>query len=75
MMRARRAFGHQLAGPDLAGMRIGQIAWSLLYTYAYFLVLRYHLVAPLYQAFRHRLRVEHVIPEAEGALMTPRDAA
>src|SRR3977135_4069884 len=34
------AFGHQLAGPDLAGMRMGQIAWSLRYTHAHFLSLR-----------------------------------
>jgi len=29
------AFAHQLAGSDLAGRRFVQIAWSLLYTYAF----------------------------------------
>jgi DMSO/TMAO reductase YedYZ heme-binding membrane subunit len=62
------AFSHQLAGPDLAGWRIGQVVWSLMYTYAYVLVLRYRVVAPLYQAWRHRLRVQQVIPEADGVV-------
>ncbi len=62
------AFSHQLAGPDLAGRRTLQIAWALLYTYAYGLVLRYRLVAPLQQAFRHRLRVRQVIPETDGVV-------
>ncbi len=67
-LAAGLAFGHQLAGPDLAGARAAQIAWGLLYTYAFGLVLRYRLVAPLHQAFRHRLRVRQVIPEGEGVV-------
>ncbi len=67
-LSAGLAFGHQLAGPDLAGQRAAQVAWGLLYTYAYGLVLRYRLVAPLQQAFRHRLRVLRVIPEADGVV-------
>ena len=62
------AFSHQLAGPDLAGWKIGQILWSLLYVYAYALVARYRIVAPVYQAWRHRLRVQEVRPEAEGVV-------
>ncbi len=62
------AFSHQLAGPDLAGLRAVQIGWSLLYTYAFFLALRYRLLAPVQQAFRHRLRVDQVIPEADGVV-------
>ena len=62
------AFGHQLAGPDLAGRSTAQIAWALLYAYAYALVLRYRLVAPLHQTFRHHLRVRQVIPEGDGVV-------
>ena len=36
--------------------------------YAYVLVLRYRFVAPLYQAWRHRLRVQQVVPEADGVV-------
>ena len=67
-LAAGLAFGHQLAGPDLAGRPGAQIAWALLYTYAFGLVLRYRLVAPLQQASRHRLRVESVIPEGDGVV-------
>jgi ferredoxin-NADP reductase/DMSO/TMAO reductase YedYZ heme-binding membrane subunit len=67
-LAAGLAFGHQLAGPDLAGRRIEQVGWGLLYTYAYALVLRYRCVAPLQQACRHRLRVRQVIPEADGVV-------
>jgi predicted ferric reductase len=67
-LAAGLAFGHQLAGPDLAGHRAEQIAWGLLYSYAYGLVLRYRLVTPLQQALRHRLRVRQVIPEADGVV-------
>ncbi len=67
-LAAGLAFGHQLAGPDLAGRRAVQVVWGLLYTYAYGLVLRYRLVAPLQQAFRHRLRVRQIIPEGDGVV-------
>jgi DMSO/TMAO reductase YedYZ heme-binding membrane subunit len=40
-------FAHQLAGPDLAGRRWLQIAWALLYTYAFELVLRWRVVPAL----------------------------
>jgi predicted ferric reductase len=48
-------FAHQLAGPDFAGRRWLQIAWSLLYTYAFALVLRWRVLQPLFQLWRHRL--------------------
>ena len=67
-LAAGLAFSHQLAGPDLAGRRAVQVAWGLLYTYAYSLVLRYRFVAPLQQAFRHRLRIRQIIPEADGVV-------
>ena len=57
-------FAHQLAGPDLAGRRWLQIAWALLYTYAFALVLRWRVLQPLFQLWRHRLRVEQVRREA-----------
>jgi predicted ferric reductase len=57
-------FAHQLAGPDLAGRRWLQIAWALLYTYAFALVLRWRVLQPLFQLWRHRLRVELVRQEA-----------
>jgi predicted ferric reductase len=57
-------FARQLAGPDFAGRRWLQIAWSLLYTYAFALVLRWRVLQPLFQLWRHRLRVEEVRQES-----------
>ncbi|HZA04244.1 MAG TPA: ferric reductase-like transmembrane domain-containing protein [Propionibacteriaceae bacterium] len=57
-------FIHQLAGPDLAGNRPAQIGWSLLYAYAFALVIRYRLVQPLHQMWRHRLKVEQIVRES-----------
>jgi predicted ferric reductase len=57
-------FAHQLAGPDLAGRQWLQIAWSLLYTYAFVLVLRWRVLQPLFQLWRHRLRVEEIHQES-----------
>jgi predicted ferric reductase len=62
------AFSHQLAGPDLAGRPWLQAAWGLLYAWTFALVLRYRILAPLGAAFRHRLRVIAVIPEAPGVV-------
>ena len=45
-----------------------QIAWALLYTFTFALVIRYRLVAPALAAARHRLRVAAVIPEAAGVV-------
>lgn len=62
------SFTHQLAGPDLAGRLWLQIAWALLYTFTFALVLRYRLIAPVLSALRHRLGVVAVIPEAPGVV-------
>jgi ferredoxin-NADP reductase len=62
------SFSHQLAGPDLAGRPVLQVAWALLYTLTFGLVLRYRVLAPLQAAFHHRLRVIAVIPEASGVV-------
>jgi predicted ferric reductase len=57
------SFLHMLAGPDLAGHRAVQIAWALLYTHVFALVLRHRVLTPLRQAVRHRLRVSAVVLE------------
>jgi predicted ferric reductase len=57
-------FVHQLAGPNLAGNRAAQIGWSLLYAYAFALVIRYRLLQPLHQLWRHRLQVEEIVRES-----------
>jgi predicted ferric reductase len=62
------SFSHELAGPDLAGLPLVQVAWSLLYTFSFGLVLRYRILAPLTQLCRHRLRVDHVVDEGAGVV-------
>jgi predicted ferric reductase len=62
------SFSHELAGPDLAGLPFVQVAWSLLYTFSFGLVLRYRVLAPLTQVWRHRLRVDHVVDEGAGVV-------
>jgi predicted ferric reductase len=54
------SFSHELAGPDLAGNTPAQIIWSCFYTVSFALLLRYRVVEPVLQAWRHRLRVESV---------------
>jgi ferredoxin-NADP reductase len=53
---------------DLAGHRLPQIAWALLYTHVFALLLRHRVLAPLRQAARHRLRVCAVVPEGPGVV-------
>lgn len=62
------SFVHELAGPNLAGRIVLQVGWSLLYAYAVALIVRYRLIAPLLALWRHRLRVQAVIPEADGVV-------
>ena len=67
------AFLHQLAGPDLAGHRVVQIAWTLMYADAFGLVCATgSLRGPWRTPARHRLRVEAVIPEADGVVSIDR---
>jgi predicted ferric reductase len=61
-------FAHQLAGPDLVGRRWLQIAWALLYCYAFALVLRWRVLQPAFQLWRHRLRVEDVRKESKDVM-------
>jgi predicted ferric reductase len=60
------SFGHELAGPSLAGYPIVQVAWSLFYAYTLVLVLRYRVMKPFEHYLRHRMHVESVIVEAPG---------
>ncbi|THG30641.1 ferredoxin reductase family protein [Naasia lichenicola] len=60
------SFPHELAGPDLAGIPVFQVFWSLLYTISFGLLLRYRVLEPLLQFLRHRMRVERVVTEADG---------
>ena len=62
------SFAHMLAGPNLAGIPAVQIAWAVLYAYAFALVLRYRFLGPVGTLWRHRLRVEAVVPEATGVV-------
>jgi len=60
------SFAHELAGPDLAGLPVVQVFWSLLYTASFGLLLRYRVLHPLFHAWRHRLRVDAVVAEGPG---------
>src|SRR3954471_8298410 len=62
------SFLHQLAGPDLAGHRLLQITWAMLYTHVFALLIRHRVLTPLRQATRHRLRVAAVVPEGPGVV-------
>lgn len=57
-----------LAGPNMAGLPVVQILWTLLYAYLFALVVRYRLLGPIGTLWRHRLRVEAVVPEAPGVV-------
>ncbi|MCW2525321.1 MAG: ferric reductase [Pseudonocardiales bacterium] len=61
-------FVHQLAGPDLAGHRVVQVLWALLYTQAFALVLIHRIATPLRNATHHRMRVTAVVPEGHGVV-------
>ncbi len=62
------SFVHQLAGPDVAGHRVVQLLWALMYTHVFGLVVRHRVVAPLRAATRHRLRVRALVDEAPGVV-------
>jgi predicted ferric reductase len=62
------SFVHQLAGPDLAGHRVLQVLWALLYTGVFALVVEHRVVTPLRNAGRHRMRVAAVHAEGPGVV-------
>jgi len=65
---AALSFMHELAGPDMAGHRLLQITWALLYTHVFALLLRHRVMAPLRHFTRHRLQVVAVVPEGPGVV-------
>jgi predicted ferric reductase len=62
------SFSHQLAGPDVAGHRLLQLAWALLYTAVFALVVEHRVLTPLRNAGRHRMRVAGVQQEGPGVV-------
>ena len=62
------SFLHELGGPNLAGRPVVQVLWTLMHAYALALVLRYRVIAPLENVWRHRLRVVAVVGEARGVV-------
>lgn len=62
------SFVHEIAGPNLAGHAVLQVAWSLLFVGPLGLVVRFRLLRPLEQALRHRIVVDRIIPEADGVV-------
>lgn len=73
------AFSHQFAtGAQFMTDLRARIAWSTLYAGAGAAILWFRFVTPVRQAFRHRLRVASVHPEAAGVVsivVTGRDLA
>jgi ferredoxin-NADP reductase/DMSO/TMAO reductase YedYZ heme-binding membrane subunit len=63
------AFSHQFAtGADFMTDRPARVAWSALYAAVAAAIVWYRFLTPAYQAARHRLRVEQVVPEAPGVV-------
>ncbi|KPC59039.1 ferredoxin reductase family protein [Streptomyces chattanoogensis] len=65
---AALAFGHQLAGPDLAGGPLAAWLWTMLHTTVGVLLIWYRVIVPVRQALRHRLRVTEVRTEGPGVV-------
>lgn len=64
-LAASLAFGHQLAGPDLA---LAGWFWALAHATVAVLLVWYRAVVPVRQALRHALRVAAVRVEGPGAV-------
>lgn len=62
------SFAHMLAGPDLTGHPVLQVAWALAYTHVFAHVLRHRVITPCRQAARHRMRVAAVLHEGPGVV-------
>ena len=62
------SFAHQLAGPDLAGRRVLQVVWALLYAHVFMMLMRHRVLTPIRQAARHRLRVAAIVREGSGVV-------
>jgi predicted ferric reductase len=61
-------FMHELAGPDLAGHRLLQVLWALMYTSVFALVAQYRVITPIRNGTRHRMRVHAIVPEGLGVV-------
>lgn len=64
-LAAALAFGHQLAGPDLA---LAAWFWALAHAVVAVLLVWYRAVVPVRQALRHALRVAEVRAEGPGVV-------
>ncbi|MDH6542114.1 putative ferric reductase [Streptomyces sp. SPB4] len=64
-LAAALAFGHQLAGPDLA---VAAWFWALAHALVGVLLVWYRAVVPVRQALRHALRVAEVRAEGPGVV-------
>ncbi|MEV7724100.1 ferredoxin reductase family protein [Streptomyces sp. NPDC087917] len=64
-LAAALAFGHQLAGPDLA---VAAWFWALAHAVVAVLLVWYRAVVPVRQALRHGLRVAEVRAEGPGVV-------
>ncbi|MFE3764026.1 ferric reductase-like transmembrane domain-containing protein [Streptomyces sp. NPDC059104] len=64
-LAAALAFGHQLAGPDLA---VAAWFWALAHSLVGVLLVWYRAVVPVRQALRHALRVAEVRAEGPGVV-------
>ncbi|MER5776823.1 ferredoxin reductase family protein [Streptomyces sp. NPDC002039] len=64
-LAAALAFGHQLAGPDLA---LAAWFWALAHAVVAVLLVWYRAVVPVRQALRHALRVAEVRVEGPGVV-------
>jgi predicted ferric reductase len=62
------SFLHELAGPDLTGHRALQVAWALLYTTVFAVVVQYRVITPVRNATRHRMRVTALTEEGPGVV-------
>jgi predicted ferric reductase len=63
------AFSHQFAtGADFMTNRPARVLWSAMYLGVALAILWYRFAVPIRQAFRHRLRVAAVYPEAPGVV-------
>lgn len=63
------AFSHQFAtGADFMHNLAARVAWSALYVVVGAALLWYRVAVPLHRAWRHRMRVEAVYPEAPGVV-------
>jgi predicted ferric reductase len=63
------AFSHSFAdGADFKDDLAARVAWSAMYLAVAAAIGWYRFIVPVLQAFRHRMRVEAVYPEAPGVL-------